>query len=144
MKRVLDEVNDLGKVTHIILENQISTIASRMKTIQGMLAQYFIMKLDRSVHIQFVSSLNKLKLYPRRIDIEENPDKYKQHKEDAIYHTKQILMKNKELNSQLDMFSDFSSAKKQDDLADSFLQSIWYLNHLNFLTINETYILKKN
>lgn len=140
MKKLLDEVPELDKVTHIILENQISTIAIRMTCIQSMLMQYFIMKLDESVHIQFVSSLNKLKIFPRR-DIKDNKDKYKQHKEDSIYHTKKILEKNNELSSWLILFNDSSSIKKLDDLSDSCLQGIWYLNHIKYLIINETYIL---
>jgi hypothetical protein len=46
----------------ILIENQISPIANRMKTIQGMVAQYFIMKNSTQQHIEFVSSFNKLKL----------------------------------------------------------------------------------
>ena len=44
-----------------IIENQISTIASRMKTLQGMIAQYFIMK--HTPHIEFISASNKLKMF---------------------------------------------------------------------------------
>ena len=47
------------KINYIIIENQISPIANRMKTIQGMIAQYFIMN-NNSDHIEFVSSFNKL------------------------------------------------------------------------------------
>jgi hypothetical protein len=39
-----------------------------MKTIQGMVAQYFIMKLD-DPHIEFISSLNKLKNYIPTMDV---------------------------------------------------------------------------
>ena len=141
MKSLLDKIPHLDKVTHIILENQISTIASRMKTIQGMLAQYFIMKLDKDIEIKFVSSSNKLKAFPQRIDSEENKNNYKQHKQDAIFYTKEILQKNKNLSSWLKLFCD---SKKRDDLSDSFLQGIWYLNHIKYLTINDTFLLKKN
>ena len=41
-------------IDHILIENQISKIANRMKCIQGMIAQYFIMK-DNS-NIEFISS----------------------------------------------------------------------------------------
>jgi hypothetical protein len=60
IKRVLDADPEIRGATHVIIENQISTIASRMKTIQGMIAQYFIMQ-DRHIEIEFVSSHNKLK-----------------------------------------------------------------------------------
>jgi hypothetical protein len=59
------------EITHIIIENQISPIANRMKTIQGMLSQYFIMKYeDRNITIDFISSFNKLKMFPKTPDID--------------------------------------------------------------------------
>jgi hypothetical protein len=48
------------KIDYVLIENQISPIANRMKTIQGMIAQYFIMN-NNTEHIEFVSSINKLK-----------------------------------------------------------------------------------
>jgi hypothetical protein len=48
--------------THVILENQISTVASRMKTVQGELTMYFLMRFPEA-HIEFISSKNKLKGY---------------------------------------------------------------------------------
>jgi hypothetical protein len=91
-----------------------------MKTIQGMLAQYFIMKFNDNIHISFVSSQNKLKDFTPR-DI-ENKNSYKEHKSDAIYYTNQILTNNPNMGSW-----EFTSSKKKDDLADCFLQAIWYL-----------------
>jgi len=49
----------LSTITHIVIENQISPIANRMKTLQGMIAQYFIM--HEKTQIAFVSAANKLK-----------------------------------------------------------------------------------
>lgn len=62
IKLAFGEIRDIPIVTHVLIENQISTVASRMKTIQGMVAQYFIMQLDDPV-IEFISSSNKLKNY---------------------------------------------------------------------------------
>lgn len=45
----------------MIIENQISTLASRMKTLQGMITQYFIMK--HIPIIEFISASCKLKLF---------------------------------------------------------------------------------
>jgi hypothetical protein len=50
----------VNKIDTVVIENQISPIATRMKTIQGMVAQYFIMN-DMTENIEFVSSINKLK-----------------------------------------------------------------------------------
>lgn len=60
MKAKFDEIENMHPVDIVVIENQISPIANRMKTIQGMLAQYFIMRED-DVRIDFVSSANKLK-----------------------------------------------------------------------------------
>ena len=65
MTRILNKVSGLDNLTHVILENQISTLANRMKTIHGMLAQYFIMRFGDSIIIEFVSSSNKLKCFPK-------------------------------------------------------------------------------
>jgi hypothetical protein len=133
MKRLLDLIQNLD-ITHVIIENQISPIANRMKTIQGMLAQYFIMKFDENIHISFVSSQNKLKDFAPK-DV-ENKSSYKEHKSDAIYYTSKILTNNPTMSTGLSLFE---SSKKKDDLADCFLQGIWYLKHMKYLTMNEEF-----
>ena len=44
MRFALNKLIENQTPTHVIIENQISPIANRMKTIQGMITQYFIMK----------------------------------------------------------------------------------------------------
>ena len=61
IKIQLDRLTYLPSITHVIIENQISPIANRMKTIQGMLTQYFIMTGHPDIQIVFISSANKLK-----------------------------------------------------------------------------------
>lgn len=65
LKKHLDKISDsvLESIGYVIIENQISTIASRMKTIQGMVTQYFIMRCNQPVHIEYISSSNKLKYF---------------------------------------------------------------------------------
>ena len=48
-------------INYVIIENQISPIATRMKTIQGMLVQYFVMSPVFVDNIEFISASNKLK-----------------------------------------------------------------------------------
>lgn len=50
----------ISGIDKILIENQIGPIANKMKTIQGMISQYFIMR-DGNVDIEFISSSNKLK-----------------------------------------------------------------------------------
>jgi len=132
MKTLLNQVLNIDEITHVIIENQISPIANRMKTIQGMLAQYFIMK-NTDVEIDFVSSANKLKQFAHIIKEEEEEkekeNNYKQHKLDGVYYCSRILQKNPCFES----WKDALNTKKKDDLADSFLQGIWYLKSKNII-----------
>ena len=62
--RMKEELNKypFENIDHVVIENQLSPLASRMKTIQGMLAQYFIMKYENA-NIHFVSSANNSKQF---------------------------------------------------------------------------------
>ena len=61
-REILNENEFTKTITHVLIENQISPIATRMKTLQGMLTQYYIDHLE-NVDITFVSSVNKLKQF---------------------------------------------------------------------------------
>ena len=159
IRRQLDEDLSVEGVTHVIIENQISTIAARMKTIQGMIAQYFIMRFGDKVHIEFVSSHNKLKGFDlskekredKKVPIDENKgtenkkDKasYKANKTDGIAICRRFFESNPEMNG---WESIFDKSKKRDDLADCFLQGIWYLksnkiiNYADNLKINSVIV----
>ena len=130
MTRLLDQIPEItdGTITHVILENQISTIANRMKTIQGMLAQYFIMRGRPDIVIEFVSSSNKLKDF-----VSEKNTTYKQHKKDGIAICGKFLENNEEWKQ----WSNILQTTKRDDLADSFLQGIWYLKRGNIISYAE-------
>ena len=111
---------DFLDLTHVIIENQISPIANRMKTLQGMICQYFIMKTNS--YIEFVSSSNKLK------NVNNKNSSYSERKKLSVSETVNTL-ENKMYTNWIDLFK---SHKKKDDLADSFLQGIWFLqNKLN-------------
>ena len=138
--------NDMSLLDHIIIENQISPIANRMKTLQGMIAQYFIMR-DKPT-ISFISSANKLKTFAKEktIDVSEDKDvsnnkdkkkkkSYDERKEEGVRIVKELLENNKILgldvssSNNINWLEHFSSHKKQDDLADAFLQGAWFLSN---------------
>ena len=112
----------LDSLKTIIIENQIGPLANKMKTIQGMLAQYFIMK-NNLIHIEFISSSNKLKDFTK-----ENSAKldYKQRKQLGIQTCLEIVNTDFKYAS---WNTFFGKHKKKDDLSDCFLQGIWYIKH---------------
>ena len=106
----------------IIIENQIGPIANKMKTIQGMLAQYFIMK-NNNISIEFISATNKLKEF---IKEKEGKLDYKQRKKLGIQTCTEIITNDFRFQTWQSFFQKHS---KKDDLSDCFLQGLWYLNN---------------
>ena len=110
-------------IDKIIIENQ-GPLANRMKTIQGMIAQYFIMK--NYTDIVFYSASNKLKFF-----ICDDIKTYKERKKKSITITTDILSQYNELNI-WNVF--FMKHVKKDDLADSFLQGLsYFIQNLYFI-----------
>lgn len=119
---------DILNVDQIILENQISPLANRMKTLQGMITQFFIDK--GNYNIKYISAINKLRLFIKNKNTKEKTS-YSERKKLSIIYSKELLEKNNKI-TELDFFSKHS---KKDDLADCFLQSIYYFNAFNKLIL---------
>jgi len=119
MHRRFDALPHLASgVDVVIIENQLSTLATRMKTLQGMITQYFIM---RGVpDIRFISATNKLKLFSTEGDDKTD---YADRKKRSIEITRSLLGSTQ---STQHLFR-FETHKKKDDLADCFLQGVWWL-----------------
>jgi hypothetical protein len=117
MNKKLDLLNKYGPFDNILIENQISPIASRMKTIQGMISYHYIM--NNCPEINFVSSSNKLNLFS-----EEKFSNYEKRKKASIIISKNILNKNSNFK---DFHCYLERKGKKDDLADCFLQLLWFL-----------------
>jgi hypothetical protein len=116
MKIKFDSIFCQKRIDKVIIENQISPIANRMKTIQGMISQYFIMISEHPIEIDFVNSTNKLKLG----EFQSNTD-YKERKQQSVSLVKKMVD-----SSWLDFFNEHN---KKDDLADCYLQGIWYIKN---------------
>jgi hypothetical protein len=123
----------LPTIETIIIENQIGPIANKMKTIQGMLAQYFIMK-NNNISIDFISATNKLKDFMPSSTSTENTDKslkpekmdYKQRKKLGI----QTCLNFVDTDHRFTTWATFlHKHQKKDDLSDCFLQGMWYIKH---------------
>jgi len=111
-------------LTHVVIENQISPIANRMKTIQGMIAQYFIMR-NSNTSIDFVSAANKLK-DSKAEPFSNKGSSYGERKKLGIQKCLESISNSANYISWEDFFK---SHKKKDDLADSFLQGTWFISN---------------
>lgn len=122
----LDNLLKGTTVHRVLVENQIGTIATRMRTIQGMLYQYFIIRFPKA-KILTISANNKLNVkIPDQVKSkipEVNTSSYKDRKKSGIHVTKAWL----ENRGDILWLALFNKSKKKDDLADSLLQMIWYV-----------------
>lgn len=115
------------RIDYVIIENQIGPIATRMKTIQGMIVQYFIMSHIEVKHIEFISATNKLKvLNNKENNIKEVSNTYNNRKKQGIEKCLEIISTNNNFEDRLDYFKQH---KKKDDLSDAFLQGIWFIEN---------------
>ena len=118
LKKKIDTMPSLYNVDKVLIENQVSPIANRMKTLQGMIAQYYIMKNVND--IEFISACNKLKKFIT------TKTTYTERKQLSIKITKELLSN----NGWSEQLNYFEKHKKKDDLADAFLQSLWYISNI--------------
>ena len=133
MMKAYDIIFNKYKIDIVIIENQISKIATRMKTIQGMITQYFIM--EHTTNIEFISSTNKLKLFTDK----KTKTDYKERKKKGIEFCRNVMINNIDNYDYKDdnecyfkgWLEHFDKHKKKDDLADCFLQGLWYINNKN-------------
>jgi hypothetical protein len=94
-----------------------------MKTIQGMIVQYFIMSNLNVSNIEFISAANKLKDCDAK-----DKEKYSDRKKLGIAKCLGILTDDFRFHEHLGYFN---SHKKKDDLSDAFLQGMWYYSTLH-------------
>jgi len=122
-KSIIRNYDTLPPMDVVLVENQIGPLASKMKMIQGMVIQYWV---SRQSKIECISACNKLKLF------HVGKTTYAERKKLSIQHTLSLLESN-----QMDT-SFFMKHKKKDDLADTFLQGIWYLHNCGILNIKSS------
>ena len=148
IKRHLDVIfaEDMDKIDAILIENQIGNLAGRMNVLQGMISQYFIMR--NITNIEFISATNKLKLFKTVINKKTNGDGggnldnvlesekklYKMRKDAGKMVCRSLLSFYPKLNVWI---ATYDKHKKNDDLADCFLQGYYYA-HLHFNETNKS------
>jgi hypothetical protein len=114
----------ISGIDAVVIENQIGPLAGRMKMLQGMIAQYFIM--TNVSKIEFISATNKLKLF-KNIKNDENvndENSYKLRKQQGQRICKSLIT----FYPSMKMWNhEFDKHLKKDDLADCFLQGYYYM-----------------
>jgi hypothetical protein len=113
----------ISGIDAVVIENQIGPLAGRMKMLQGMIAQYFIMmNVDK---IEFISATNKLKLFKNIKNNENvNENSYKLRKQQGQRICKSLITFYPSMNL---WNQEFDKHLKKDDLADCFLQGYYYM-----------------
>lgn len=129
MKQMFDTILNDIIIDCVLVENQVSPLANRMRIFQGMIIQHFIEQGCKQIHN--ISAKNKLKDF---LGKDNSKTSYSERKKLSIQFTTEMICKSN-LFIKWDQF--FLSHKKKDDLADSFLQGIWFLK-------NEKLIILKN
>ena len=110
----------------ICIENQPALKNPTMKSIQMLLYSYFIIegvcKDPICENVQMINARNKLKVY-KGPEVEcKFKEKYKRNKYLSVEYTKNMILEEEEKFIQL-----FSESKKKDDLADAYLQGIYFI-----------------
>lgn len=123
-------------ITEILLENQPCLKNPVMKSIQMIIYSYFqyqTILLGREIkNIKLINASNKLKVGKNLHEINNKDEiikiksKYTRNKKLAIEYTNWILQHR--INNYEEWNKYFNNNKKKDDLADAFLQGLYYIN----------------
>ena len=118
IKHHFDELNLSKKADIVLIENQVAPIASNMKSLQCMIAQYFIMNDVPNIH--FVSASMKLK------GIAKKGTTYKERKALGVMTTIENV---KKYEIDAPKWLEFvQTHKKKDDLCDAYMQCIAFIS----------------
>lgn len=123
----IEETPALMDVDDVVIENQPTMKNPRMKNIQVMLFSHFVMrdKNNRIKNVNYISATNKLKEAYKKVDVSlhKMPANAKaQRKKLAIIYTKELLQ------DQPDKLHILENHSKKDDMCDSYLQGLYYIN----------------
>jgi hypothetical protein len=120
LKKHLDKNFGDKEIDKIIIENQIGPLALRMKMLQGMITQHFIENGYND--IEFINASNKLKDF-----LKKKKTTYSERKKMGIEITRNHINEHELLHKWKELYNKHS---KKDDLADSFLQALWYIKNV--------------
>lgn len=121
----LDKTFQSNEYDEIIIENQPSLKNPTMKSIQMIVYTYFLIKT--TVKVEMVNARNKLKVYKGPVILtpytNDKKNKYKNNKYLAIKYCSSMIQNQNKTFIEL-----YETSKKKDDLADCYLQAIYWIN----------------
>lgn len=137
---ILDEINFAAEIDIILIENQPAFKNPKMKSIQMILYTYFVIRYQvdmKNIHlgIYFMMANNKLKVKLPNLELQEKYQKDINHKYKTKYQRFKELGKTYcgyylENEKNLKQWqSEYQKHQKQDDLADTFLMCVYYLQN---------------
>jgi hypothetical protein len=134
--KLQEELED-NEITEVLLENQPCLKNPVMKSIQMIIYGFFHYQktlLGREIeNIKLINASNKLKVGKNFNEINNQEhiikikNKYNRNKKLAIEYTNKLL-KDRVKKDYEELYEFFNNNKKKDDLADAFLQGLYYIN----------------
>lgn len=135
----LDELKILWTANTVVIENQPTLKNPRMKAISSTLYDYYMLRgmVDKEItksditKVKYMCPSNKLKLADdgdtqKLVKLKgDDAKQYKLTKELGIKYCKIMVKPYQKWTDKINSF------KKQDDMADSFLQGIYYINYMD-------------
>jgi len=123
----LNNLENLLDLDFVIIENQPVLKNPKMKSVQMIIYSYFLfLKEEKKLKHKLIlfNARAKLKIYDGPEIICKQKNKYSQRKFLSVEYTKYFL--NKDSYNKKNWSEIFNKSKKQDDLADSYLQGLTY------------------
>lgn len=130
VEEIFDKVPEFSNVDYVVIENQPVLKNPTMKSVQMMVFSYFVFNKRTRHEVSMLNASNKMKVCKESIpeDISEKinklKSKYSRNKKFSIVHTDIMLEK---LYQDSKWVSQFKASKKKDDLADSFLMTLYFI-----------------
>jgi hypothetical protein len=128
--RCLDEKPNFLETDRVLIENQPALKNPTMKSVQMMVYTYFLVRGVTSESspmeaLEMVNARNKLKAYKGPPVECEIKDKYKRTKFLGIQYCGKMIQENESIEEKFKIL--FKNSKKKDDLADAYLQGIYWI-----------------